>query len=419
MVFGLLCFIGLLQMQRLTRTQVSFIAGLGICAAAAFIANLISTDFWAGFNAMRDFLEPMLWLFVLFGVKPRAYPFLLRSLTITMTVFFIVSLYPVMAYAGILPNLYPPIEFIDPTHLRYYQNLEHFMELGSVIGGGFAGQSTTWGMVVPTAALLTAALYLRGQIGVKVSHIIAGIVVIGSIASIGVTSARGGTMTLAAVGAYGLARARGVRFSNIILLLGAIFLVFSIGVLDMLPENFFRGFDSEGNLFTRMNEATTGRLGSFVIALERFVTSPVIGTGQRGALIETYYGSVAIHNTWLKILAESGLIVFLPALFIAMRLLSLALCKIETTPIAAALPPSKWPDTRLVTLSGLILSLAEPGTIFGTFNASATFWTGVWLALVRPSLLQQSPKVFREAGQRMNDLATKRLPARATLNSLN
>ncbi len=397
-VFGLLCFIGLLRIPRAIQSQgIIVIMRLGICAIAAFIANTITGGAGAGFNQMRDFLEPLLWLIALFGVRPQAYQWLFKSLTVTMTVFTIASFYPVAAYSGILPNLYPPIELVDPTGLRSAVDKQWVLQLGSVVGGGFAGQSTTWGALVPPAALLTAALYLRGQLRPRTARIIAGIVIVGSIASIAVTSARGGTMTLAAMAIYGVAVSRGIHFSSKAMFFIIILLVLSLNVTEWLPDNFFRGFDSKGDVLTRVNEASTGRIDSWVFGLKRFASSPIYGVGVEGLGIESVYGIGNVHNTWINILAESGLIVFLPMIFLAARLFSLALNNGKRPKTIAGFPAFSWPDTRLVILSGLILSMAEPGIIFGNFNSNAPFWTAVWIALVRSSYLRRVTTGFRSS----------------------
>lgn len=386
-IFGALFLVGLLRVKKMTAEQTPVAQGLIGCAVAVLGVTAITSELHVAVDQSRDFVQPLLWLIALLGLQPRVYPALASALTVTMSLFFVLSLYPVGAYIGVLPNLSPPETFIDPTGMK--DRDEWTVEASSVISGGFTGSRTSWGVIVALSALFTTSLYMRER-GLPATAVLFGAaaVIAGSLASIVITGARGGSMALVAVLAYSLASARGLRPSTISLAFGVVLLALSMDLVSLLPENFFRGFDSDGDLLSRANAASTGRLKTYLGALSSFAASPLVGVGPDAARVWiSHFEQVEVHNAWLRILAESGLVVLLPTIGLTYRLTKLALSR--------ASAPLVLPDARLVVLCGLVLGLAEPHVIFGAFNANAVFWTAVWIAIASERTQAASPQKAR------------------------
>ena len=383
--FGVLLFIGLLRVPTLRRTRVqcAVLLGLGSCSLAVFVANTLSTDVRTAVHQARDFAEPAFWLIALCGVRPRAYSFLFSVLTVAMTMFFLVSLYPVAIHIDVLPNLYPPENLFNYWSLRV--DKAWTIEAGSVLNAGFCGARTGWGVIVALSALMTIALYKRTRLSARKALILGLVITGGSVASIVVTSARGGTFALVAVYSYGLVVERELRWFKVTLIIGIVLCALVIDLTMLLPENFFRGFDVQGDIFERLNAATTGRFETYRWALKQFASSPIIGVGPEQAGVRlgpfVFY---AVHNIWLRALAESGLVLFVPMLLVTFTLMSIGLRRSKAKIVGSKHGSVKWPVANLVILCGLVLGLVEPSVIFGSFNANVVFWTAVWMALSRP-----------------------------------
>jgi O-Antigen ligase len=381
-----LAVVGLLRLQRTVPGQAQIYMGLGLCAIAASISNVANNDILAAIHRAPDFVEPMLWLIALFGVRQRAHPWFFGILTITMTMFFVLALYPVGAAIGVLPNLYAPSAFADPTGMS---SGDWWMaESNSVVQAGFTGSRTGWGVSLATSALLTTALYMRTRLAAATKIIVALVIIGGSVASIVVTGARGGSMALIAVSVYGAVTARGLRLSRLALVVSIIILAGAMDAASLLPKSFSRNFDAKGDVFTRVNTVTTGRFESYKTAFKYIASSPITGVGSSPTAKEAITGRAmptsGIHNIWLRVFAESGLILFIPMLFLSYRLLRLGLTRPKTGTPKGRHGGMEWPEARLVIVCGLILALAEPSVIIGAFNSNVVFWTAVWMTLSRP-----------------------------------
>lgn len=379
-LYVLFVLIGLSRLRIYSVKQQRIYLWLLVCAFSAFLANVVTTDLDTAISQARNFVEPLLWLIALFGIRSCAYLLLFSRLKIALSIFFIISLYPVMIYIGLLPNSYAPDEFIDPTGLHIRN--EWIFESASILGGGFNGGRTGWGVTVSTTALLLASLYIRERKTTKLHLIVVTIIIVGSVASIIVTGARGGTLALVTVSIYGVLLARGYGESKLLLFIGFFLLVVTSDLIALLPENILRNLVADGDLFTVLNTLSTGRLESYVGALYHFLESPLLGKGPvEATVVVKMVQVVSVHNLWLRQLAESGIIVFLPLLVLTLHVVLLALespIKNDTKQRDLA-----WPPSRFVILCGLIMALVEPSVIIGSFNTNAVIWTAIWMVLAR------------------------------------
>lgn len=384
-LFAILVGIGFLRLKLYTTMQRNIFLLLGIGSLSSWLANYASTDMETAISQARNFIEPLLWLIALFGIRSCAYQLLFSRLMIGLAVFFLISLYPVGVYVGLVPNYYAPDVFTDATGMNL--DKEWVLESASIIGGGFNGGRTGWGVTVSTTSLLALALLFRGTGAATTQYVIAALILVGSMASIFVTGARGGTFALLATVAYGVILARGYQISKIYLLWFVLFLLLSMDVTAALPEKFTRNFDASGDLFSRINSMTTGRFESYAGALKHFAESPLIGKGPEDAKVWVNNAQwVSVHNLWLRQLAESGLLVVAPLLLLTSRFVSIVLAGGNMSKASPVSRGQDWPNGSLVILCGLIMALAEPSVIIGSFNANAAFWTAVWMVMREPNM---------------------------------
>ncbi|MDH4980684.1 O-antigen ligase family protein [Hyphomicrobium sp. D-2] len=364
-LFGTLVIIGLARFRISHRQQSNLYFLMGLCAAAALTTNIINENAEVAIGRARDFIEPLLWLIALFALPHRAFPFLLRALTWAMAIFLCLAMYPVFAYAGLLPDFPVPPQFFEGG--PYW-----LIESSMVSNSGFSASRTGWGAVLAPAALLAAVLFLKSPKPSKLLIATTGVLLIGALASMIVTGGRGGPLALVAAVAYGLATTGGLRASNIVLLAAITGVFLFSGAMAFIPDLFFRNTDAGGSLFDKLNALSTGRLASFVAAFDRWQEAPIEGVGVENARVWLdNYGIVAVHNVWLRFLAESGLLLFVPLSLVTLELVRLSLNKVD----------ANIPRASLVIICGLVLGLLEPSVVFGSFNANAPIWTSVWIML--------------------------------------
>jgi len=379
-LYLIILLLGLTATPRLTPNTKSILTLLALTAGLAFISNTLSEGVATAAKQATDFLEPFFWLLALSGLKTADIGRFINALRVSMAIFLPFLLYPILVYADFLPNQEAPSELIDLTSVSITE-MDHWLTKSSILGGGFAGQSTTWGVIVAMYSVFLASLVTQAPTHPFLRSTIAIGVLFCGLASTAVTSSRGGTLTILAVGLYGFISTRGLKKLHIFLLtlIGASF--FTIALPQLLADDFFRGLDGGASALDMLNNATTGRTLTFIFALDAFLSSPIVGVGPNAAV----HGmtQLQVHNTYLRILAESGLLVFLPTLFLCTNILRNA-AKPNRAPLSKpALQSHALPNGNLVLLAGYVLALAEPNVMFGTFNANAVFWTAVWLTCQR------------------------------------
>lgn len=373
--------LGFLRFKIFSFTHHILYALLITAALCAFLANSASTDFQTGVDQAINYVEPLLWLIALSGIRPSAYPLFLSRLKIALTIFVIVSIYPVAVNFGILPNSLSPYVLASATGLNY--DKESVIQSASILGGGFNGGRTGWGATVSTTSLLAIALYLNKTRILTRSYVAAALILFGSTASILVTGARGGTFALLAVAAYGAGSARGYAGPKYLLVVCFVILFPLVDFPTALPNNLLRNFDVTGDLFNRLNTMTTGRLESYIGGLAHFVDSPLIGKGPIDAkVVVKGVQLVSVHNIWIRSLAESGLVGFFPLALLTTQIIALASAGRSIGEHHHS--EITWPNARLAVICSLIMALVEPSVLIGSFNANAAAWTAIWLAVAKP-----------------------------------
>lgn len=135
---------------------------------------------------------------------------------------------------------------------------------------------------------------------------------------------------------------------------------------------------STSDTFQSLDNFSAGRLEGYVQALELIGTRPLLGHGFGEYTLEGLSGE--IHNLWLRLAVESGVVLPIILLVIALYLVTgmssqygRALWRAEERVWISALEASM--------AAGLIVSLLEPNAILGTFQNSAMWWAAGGAAL--------------------------------------
>jgi len=134
----------------------------------------------------------------------------------------------------------------------------------------------------------------------------------------------------------------------------------------ILSERFFN-IRSNTDWFFMLDAMSTGRLSTWIHAIENFAESPLIGVGVEQSRLAIYTGQVvSVHNAWLAFLSEGGLMAFLPAAFLFFWCLGMVWRIREFRPLIAFV---------------IVISMVEPGVMFGSFGNQVSIWTAVGLAM--------------------------------------
>lgn len=134
-----------------------------------------------------------------------------------------------------------------------------------------------------------------------------------------------------------------------------------------------------------LDKFSAGRITSYQYALQKWIESPIIGHGYGG---EAKIGAKEIHNMWLKLLAEGGILLFAVFAYFCFRLIKTTPFKLEklNNPKYKIIKYNRidyilWP----ILIQGMILTMFEPNAVLGTFQTSALWWVvaGAYLAQIR------------------------------------
>lgn len=384
-LFAAIVAMGLLGGQRYTRTQGSLLAWLWVCAIAAFATGLATGKPVDALEAALSFAEPALWFMALIGINPAAYRRLFGFLLLGLFLFMAVAFYPVLAFAGFVPNLTPPAGFINPAGVDI--DNDAFQAAISVVAGGFNGSRTGWGSTIAQSSLMLIALVTMARQVTNFRLFLTLLVIAAAMASIVVTGARGGSLSLFFLAIYALlGRINLSPPQRSAVLFFAVFggiMVVAIGFTIVLPQDYFRGFTTGGSVFDTLNSATTGRFDTYVGAFENFLKSPVYGVGAEDSQIFLASGEFLLpHNVWLRFMSQSGLVLLVPILVVTFLLVRALVTRMAALKTAAEIVRERLPDTSLIVICGLLLALSEPAVIFGSMNANIPFWTAVWVLTI-------------------------------------
>jgi hypothetical protein len=120
--------------------------------------------------------------------------------------------------------------------------------------------------------------------------------------------------------------------------------------------------------FTSVDRFSAGRLGAMQYAITVGSKRPLLGYGFGHAV----YGGSDIHNLWLKLWLEAGLL--LPMLLAVVIFRLLRSTRIDGRAPRAPSSPSVVTLAKIVLLQGVVISMFEPNALIGSFQATAVWW---------------------------------------------
>lgn len=140
-----------------------------------------------------------------------------------------------------------------------------------------------------------------------------------------------------------------------------------------------------GSFFTRIEDFSNSHLAGHIPASAHVRDRPLLGHDFGHVLLQIPYVVLfqrpyalvfEIHNLWLKLATESGVLLPLSFAFVVIRVL------VGTRRSTASLPPGDARVTTtgalvLIILVGLILSQFEPRFLLGSFQNSALWWAAI------------------------------------------
>lgn len=395
-------------LRSINKTTALLIVALAATSLCSFISLGVSdTSLLSPAYRSIDFIEPILWIVVIASVPERDGVRLIHSVRFALIVFFMIALYPLAARLGIAPDIAVPDESIE----RLGESFSYLIGVRTVSAAGFNTGHTGWGPAVAFGclALATILIHTKGRsLGEQRSAM--AVLVMGTVCVVAV-GARAASLALVVIVAIWFLSSSRTRVS---LVLGAVLisaLSFFVDFSALVPDRLLK-MSAAGDIFSVLDDLSTGRLSTYVSGALDFVSSPLTGVGTDEARVVLRSGLeiVAIHNVWLRIAAEGGLVMLVPALWTMWLVVSAAL-KVPAEQTAAREISDGLPDFRHVIGFGLLLSFFEPSVIFGSFNNSVIFWTAVALAArpgVHPRAKASEPTI---AAPRKLNVESDRAPA--------
>ena len=125
-----------------------------------------------------------------------------------------------------------------------------------------------------------------------------------------------------------------------------------------------------------LNDISSGRVYGAMIALERAMESPLIGHGFGNVTLK----GTEIHNLWLKLFVEAGLLLPLLLGYLVYRVFRIDLKKRALLRREASFSYAhryRFASLRAyeaILLMGLLMSMLEPRALLGSYQLSVLWW---------------------------------------------
>jgi hypothetical protein len=292
-------------------------------------------------------------------VSVRNIPQVRKALSYALWIYPIGSLLIILSGIGLIPDFDLPRELFSGVTLNV-----DTVGLNTLSGSGFGGSRTGWGLATCVAStMLLANNGWDSSSKTKLNYF----VIIVTLSAIYQMGARGSfyAFLLCSLISY-LRYTKGspaLKISTLSLFAAAYVISMSFRTGTRFD------LDISGMSFSdAMAAITSDRYGTWVFGVDRFFESPIVGVGIAGSRLG---GNLDVHNAWIASAARSGLVGFIPAILILYQLVVLSFHRsVETT---------KNYGLGIVVLSGILLSMIEPGFPFGAFFNSTAFWLAVVL----------------------------------------
>ncbi|MCM8566168.1 O-antigen ligase family protein [Thauera linaloolentis] len=272
-------------------------------------------------------------------------------------------------FSSVFFSLIAILVVVDFVLSGYFFNPIHEVRL-FLYQTGFHGGRTGWTAICNVFLAITFVGIVVSESNLKKTIFSLAVIVL--ILNLVVVDSRGGLITgiivLAAYLGY-LARTSKARAATLLiaLLLLSLFIMVNFGERFLMSRTYLSIVAPE----ELRSGVTTGRTEGFIVALNMYLDSPVLGAG--AVNLKDFGQDVEkVHNVWLRILAEQGLLGFL-GFFIFSVGLSFYVLRSKNIPRAIC---------AMFLASGFVPTLFEPTGVFGNYFATAPFWmmAGVLLA---------------------------------------
>lgn len=272
--------------------------------------------------------------------------------------FFVVFAFSVICLVVVFDFLLGGL-FVNPIHesrLFLYQT-------------GFHGGRTGWtGIVNVFLSLALIGLLLKPSAAKKV---VLNFSVVIFLLNLFLVDSRGGLITgllVLLVFLFRFAQESRAKAVLLLLLLFALVSVFFVQFADRLMMS--RTYLSIVAPEELRSGVTSGRTEGYLAAFDLYLKAPALGLGATD-MREFGQEVERIHNVWLRVLVEQGLLGFL-AIVVFSAGIFIGLLQRRAYPLAVYLMPL---------VAGLLPTLFEPTGVFGNFFATALFWVLIGLLL--------------------------------------
>lgn len=272
--------------------------------------------------------------------------------------FFVVAAFSILCAVVVLDFLLGGV-FLNPIHeskLFLYQT-------------GFHGGRTGWtGIVNVFLSLALIGLLLKPT---AVRKTVLNFSVVVFLLNLFLVDSRGGLITgllVLLVFLFRFAKESRAKTVLLLLLLFALVSVFFVQFADrlMMSRTYLSIFAPE----ELRSGITAGRTEGYLAALDLYLKAPALGVGQTD-MREFGQEVERIHNVWLRVLVEQGLLGFLALLVFSVGVF-ISMLQGRVYPMAVYLMPI---------VAGLLPTLFEPTGVFGNFFATALFWVLIGLLM--------------------------------------
>lgn len=278
--------------------------------------------------------------------------------TVFSALFFVVVAFSILCMLVVFDFFLSGL-FVNPIHesrLFAYQT-------------GFHGGRTGWtGIVNVFLSLSLVGILLKQSAGRKA---VLSFSVVIFLLNLFLVDSRGGLITgllVILVFLFRIARESKLKTVLVLLFLTALATVFFVQFADrlMMSRTYLSIFAPE----ELRSGITAGRTEGYLAALDLYLKAPALGVGQTD-MREFGQEVERIHNVWLRVLVEQGLLGFLALLVFSVGVF-ISMLQGRVYPMAVYLMPI---------VAGLLPTLFEPTGVFGNFFATALFWVLIGLLM--------------------------------------
>lgn len=278
--------------------------------------------------------------------------------TVFSALFFVVLAFSILCMLVVFDFLLSGL-FVNPIHesrLFLYQT-------------GFHGGRTGWTGIVNVFLSLSLVGILLNQSAGRKAVLSFSVVIF--LLNLFLVDSRGGLITgllVILVFLFRFARESKLKTVLVLLLLTALTAVFFVQFADRLMMS--RTYLSIVAPEELRSGITSGRTEGYLAAIDLYLKAPTLGLGETD-MREFGQEVERIHNVWLRVLVEQGLLGFLAMVVFSVGVF-ISLLQRRVYPMAAYLMPL---------VAGLLPTLFEPTGVFGNFFATALFWILIGLLL--------------------------------------